>query len=295
VIVSRGQEVEIGGSFRIPDIIEKSNGILREVGTTNRTHRKDVENAINSNTGLLLWVHTSNYKIHGFTRDLSLETLVEIGKKKRIPVMADLGSGALENISDLGLPKEIPVQDIMKVNPQLITFSGDKLLGGPQAGIMLGSKKIIKKCGENPIYRTIRCDKFTISLLEETLKSLGSKKRGNPNLTLSLLATTGKQLIGRVNRVLDCLPRNLVRSFSISTVETKVEAGSGSLPVKNLPSAALVFSSKKLKPTLLAEKFRDGNPPLIGYIHSNKYYIDFKSILPKQDKIIIQLIEKNLS
>ena len=295
VIVSRGQEVEIGGSFRIPDIIEKSGGILREVGTTNRTHRQDVEKAINTKTGLLLWVHTSNYKIHGFTQDLSLETLVEIGKRKQIPVMADLGSGALQNISNLGLPSEFPVQEIMKVKPQLITFSGDKLLGGPQAGIILGSKRHIQQCSQNPLYRTVRCDKLTISLLEETLKLLGSPKQVKHNLALSLLATSRKQLTRRVKRMLGSLPQNLVRSFEISAVETKVEAGSGSLPVKTLPSAALMFSPKNVKPTVLAEKFRKGNPPLIGYIHRNKFYIDFKSVLPKQDKIIIQIIQENLS
>ena len=295
VIVSRGQEVEIGGSFRIPDIIEKSGGILKEVGTTNRTHRQDVEKAINTKTGLLLWVHTSNYKIHGFTQDLSLETIVEIGKRKRIPVMADLGSGALQNISNLGLPSEFPVQEIIKVKPQLITFSGDKLLGGPQAGIILGSRRHIQKCSQNPLYRTVRCDKLTISLLEQTLKLLGSQKQDKHNLALSLLATSGKQLTRRVNRMLDSIPQNLVRSFKISAVETKVEAGSGSLPVKTLPSAALVFSPKKVKPVVLAEKFRKGNPPLIGYIHRNNFYIDFKSVLPKQDKIIIHLIQENLS
>ena len=295
VIVSRGQEVEIGGSFRIPDIIEKSGGILREVGTTNRTHRQDVEKAINTKTGLLLWVHTSNYKIHGFTQDLSLETLVEIGRKKRIPVMADLGSGALQNISNLGLPKEFSVQEIIKIKPQLTTFSGDKLLGGPQAGIMLGSRRLIQKCGQNPLYRTVRCDKLTISLLDETLKLLGRKKQVKHNLALSLLATSGKQLVRRVNQLVDLLPQNLVRSFGISAIETKVEAGSGSLPVKTLLSAALVFSSKKIKPTALAKRFRKGNPPLIGYIHKNKFYIDFKSVLPEQDKIIIQLIQDSLS
>ena len=295
VIVSRGQVVEIGGSFRIPDIIEKSGGILKEVGTTNRTHRQDVEKAINTKTGLLLWVHTSNYKIHGYTQDLSLETLVEIGKRKRIPVMADLGSGTLQNISNLGLPSEFSVQEIIKVKPQLITFSGDKLLGGPQAGIILGSRTHIKKCNQNPLYRTVRCDKLTISLLEETLKLLGSQRQVKHNLALSLLVTSGKQITRRVNRTLNLLPQNLVRSFGISAIETKVEAGSGSLPVKTLPSAALVFSPKKVKLTVLAEKFRKGNPPLIGYIHRNRFYIDFKSVLSKQDKIIIQLVQENLS
>ncbi|MBH50101.1 MAG: L-seryl-tRNA(Sec) selenium transferase [Candidatus Marinimicrobia bacterium] len=295
VIVSRGQEVEIGGSFRIPDIIEKSGGILKEVGSTNRTHRKDIENAINSNTGLLLWVHTSNYKIQGFTKDISLETLVDIGRQKRLPVMADLGSGALDQVSDLGLPKEYPVREVVKLNPQIITFSGDKLLGGPQSGIILGSTNLMQKCIQNPIYRTIRCDKFTLSLLEETLKYNKDTNQANQNLTLSLLATPRKNLLKRVKRVIEALPQKVVRLYGISSVETEVEAGSGSLPVKTIPSAGMVFYSKKYKPSELAKIFRMCDPSIIGYIHGNKFFLDFKSVLPRQDKIITSIIQKFIS
>jgi len=295
VIVSRGQEVEIGGSFRIPNIIEKSGGILKEVGSTNRTHRKDVENAINSNTGLLLWVHTSNYKIQGFTKDISLETLVDIGRKKRLPVMADLGSGALDKVSDLGLPKEYTVREVVKLNPHIITFSGDKLLGGPQSGIILGSKNLMQRCIQNPIYRTIRCDKFTLSLLEETLKYNKGANQANQNLTLSLLATPRKNLLKRVKRIIETLPQKVVKLYGISSVETEVEAGSGSLPVKNIPSAGMVFYSKKHKPSELAKIFRMCDPSVIGYIHGNKFFLDFKSILPRQDKIITSIIQEFIS
>jgi len=294
VIVSRGQEVEIGGSFRISNIIEKSGGILKEVGSTNRTHRKDVENAINSNTGLLLWVHTSNYKIQGFTKDLSLETLVDIGRKKRLPVMADLGSGALEQVSDLGLPEEYTIREIVKVNPQVITFSGDKLLGGPQSGIILSSSRMIRKCIHNPIYRTVRCDKFTLSLLEETLKYSKGIKQSNQNLSLSLLATPRKHLLKRIKRIIESIPKKIVKSYGISSVETEVEAGSGSLPVKTIPSAGLVFYSKKKKPSKLAKQFRMCDPPVIGYIHGNKFFLDFKSVLPRQDKIVTSIVQEIL-
>ncbi len=291
VIVSRGQEVEIGGSFRIPDIIEKSGGILKEVGSTNRTHRKDFENAINSNTGMLLWVHTSNYKIQGFTKDISLETLVDIGRKKRLPVIADLGSGALDQVSDIGLPQEYPVREVVKLNPQIITFSGDKLLGGPQSGIILGSINLMQRCIQNPIYRTVRCDKFTLSLLEETLKYNRGTKQANQNLTLSLLATPRKNLLKRVNQIIESLPEKVVKLYGISSVKTEVEAGSGSLPVKNIPSAGMVFCSKKHKPSELAKKFRMCVPSVIGYIHGNKFFLDFKSVLPRQDKTLTSIIQ----
>lgn len=147
VIVSRGQEVEIGGSFRIPDIVEKSNCKLVEVGTTNRTHLKDYEQAINKNTALLLWVHTSNYVVKGFTKSVTLKELAELGKRKRksVPVLADLGSGALINLSDHGLPEEITVQETIKSGVAIVTFSGDKLLGGPQSGVIVGKNSVLKR------------------------------------------------------------------------------------------------------------------------------------------------------
>ena len=152
VIVSRGQQVEIGGSFRIPDVVKKSGCILKEIGTTNRTHLKDYEKAIGKNTGLILWVHTSNYVVRGFTSEVDLHDLVELGRKKRIPVMVDLGCGEMVDLSKKGVPTHLPVQDVVKSGAGIVTFSGDKLLGGPQAGLIVGNKTLVSRLKKNPIF-----------------------------------------------------------------------------------------------------------------------------------------------
>ena len=208
VICSRGQMVEIGGSFRIPDIIEKSGAILKEVGTTNRTHLKDYEKAISNKTKLILWVHTSNYVVKGFTKEVSLSDLVIFGKKHKIPVMADLGSGALLDMNLLGLADEIPVKSIVSSGPDIISFSGDKLLGGPQSGLMVGRKKWVNACKKNPLYRVLRCDKVTIGLLEETLRSYRSQSFSKDNLSLTMLTTSRKILKTRGQKVLDSLQKS---------------------------------------------------------------------------------------
>ena len=189
VIISRGQLVEIGGSFRIPDIIKKSGCILKEVGSTNRTHLKDYKKAITTNTGLILWVHTSNYVVDGFTKDISLKELVSLGEKTKIPVFADLGSGALIDMDSMGLPSELPVKEVVENGPTITTFSGDKLLGGPQSGIIVGKKEWIKQIHSNPIYRAVRSDKITLSLLDETLRQYQKNSVHKNNIALNLLST----------------------------------------------------------------------------------------------------------
>lgn len=290
VIVSRGQQVEIGGSFRIPDIIEKSNCTMKEVGTTNRTHLKDYEAAITPETGLLLWVHTSNYVIEGFTRDVPLNELVQLGKKKRIPVMADLGSGALIDFSTSELPKETPVMDIVKTGVDFVTFSGDKLLGGPQAGVIVGRKKFLKRMVSNPLYRTLRCDKFAVALMEETLRLHREMGISKENLTHALLTSKPALLMKRGQDILSKLQHKTIRHFNIQLIDSQVEAGSGSLPVKAIPSAALKFRPKTMKVTELSRWFRIGDPPIVGYISGNAFYIDLKAVLPKQMKILTQRI-----
>ena len=292
VICSRGQMVEIGGSFRIPDIIEKSGAILKEVGTTNRTHLKDYENAISNKTKLILWVHTSNYVVKGFTKDVSLSDLVSFGKKHKIPVMADLGSGALLDMNLLGLADEIPVKSIVNSGPDIISFSGDKLLGGPQSGLMVGRKKWVNACKKNSLYRVLRCDKVTIGLLEETLRSYRSQSFSKENLSLTMLTTSRKVLKTRGQKVLDSLQKKIIKDLGVSMVDSEVEAGSGSLPENKIESASLSFSPKNWKVKDLAKAFRCGSIPVVGYIQKNIFYIDLKSVLPNQIKRLSTAIQE---
>jgi L-seryl-tRNA(Ser) seleniumtransferase len=292
VICSRGQMVEIGGSFRIPDIIEKSGAILKEVGTTNRTYLKDYEKAISNKTKLILWVHTSNYIVKGFTKDVSLSDLVIFGKKHKIPVMADLGSGALLDMNLLGLADEIPVKSIVNSGPDIISFSGDKLLGGPQSGLMVGRRKWVNACKKNPLYRVLRCDKVTIGLLEETLRSYRSQSFSKDNLSLTMLTTSRKVLKTRGQKVLDSLQKKTIKDLGILLVDSVVEAGSGSLPDDKIESASLSFSPKNGKAKDLAKAFRCGSIPVVGYIHKNTFYIDLKSVLPNQIKRISTAIQE---
>ena len=292
VIISRGQEVEIGGSFRIPDIVRKSNCFLKEVGTTNRTHLNDYKKAINTKTGLILWVHTSNYVVKGFTKEVSLHELVELGKKKHIPVMADLGSGALIKLSKRDLPEEIPVQDVVKSGVVVVTFSGDKLLGGPQAGIIVGKNRLLKRMELNPIYRTIRCGKFTIALMEETLRTYRSEEVTKDNLTLSLLSTKRVMLKKRGRKIIQSISTKRKSRLGIALIESTVEAGSGSLPACEIESMALRFNPKNQKISELAYRFRTGKTPVVGYISGNRFFIDLKTILPNQVALLINVINQ---
>ena len=292
VIISRGQEVEIGGSFRIPDIVRKSNCFLKEVGTTNRTHLNDYKKAINTKTGLILWVHTSNYVVKGFTKEVSLHELVELGKKKHIPVMADLGSGALIKLSKRDLPGEIPVQDVVKSGAVVVTFSGDKLLGGPQAGIIVGKNRLLKRMELNPIYRTIRCGKFTIALMEETLRTYRSEEVTKDNLTLLLLSTKRVMLKKRGRKIIQSISTKRKSRLGIVLIESTVEAGSGSLPACEIESMALRFHPKNQKISELAYRFRTGKTPVVGYISGNRFFIDLKTILPNQVALLIDVINQ---
>ena len=282
VIVSRGQLVEIGGSFRIPDIIKKSGAVLREVGTTNRTHFSDYKKAVSKKTKLILWVHTSNYVVKGFTRSVPLSDLVQLGRSKNIPVMVDWGSGAILDMKSLGLANEMPIRTIMSDKPDILTFSGDKLIGGPQSGIIIGNEKWINAMQKNPLYRVIRSDKITLGLLEEILRSYRSNYFTKNNLSLRMLTTKRSTLFNRGKKVIQGLTKKKIKDFNIVLENSKVEAGSGSLPENPIESIALSFSHKNISPNELARKFRSGRIPVVGYIKSNKFIIDLKAILPNQ-------------
>jgi len=293
VIVSRGQLVEIGGSFRIPDMIKKSGCRLVEVGTTNRTHISDYEDAVTKNTGAILWVHTSNYTISGFTKEVLIEELVCLGKKKRISVMVDLGCGEVLDLSENGIPTNIVVGDVVKSGSSVITFSGDKLLGGPQSGIIVGKKSLITKIKKNPIARTVRCDKWTIALLEETLRS-AQEDLVRENLTLSLLMADRSKILKRVENFLKLIPKNINKDHKMIIEETFVEAGSGTLPAEKFESIALKITSKKYSPSALSKLFRKAKYPVIGFIKNNNFYLDFKSIIPFQEKFLLSSIIETL-
>ena len=282
VIVSRGQLVEIGGSFRIPDIIKKSGAILKEVGTTNRTHFSDYKKAVSKKTKLILWVHTSNYVVKGFTRSVPLSDLVQLGRSKNIPVMVDWGSGAILDMKSLGLANEMPIRTIMSDKPDILTFSGDKLIGGPQSGIIIGKEKWINAMQKNPLYRVMRSDKITLGLLEEILRSYRSNYFTKDNLSLRMLTTKRSTLFNRGKKVIQGLTKKKIKDFNIVLENSKVEAGSGSLPENPIESIALSFSHKNISPNELARKFRSGRIPVVGYIKSNKFIIDLKAILPNQ-------------
>ena len=290
VIVSRGQQVEIGGSFRIPDVVKNSGCILKEVGSTNRTHLKDYEKAITKKTGMILWVHTSNYVVRGFTHDVSLSDLVQLGKKKRVPVVADLGSGALVDLSEKGIPKDMLVQDVVKSGVGLVTFSGDKLLGGPQAGLIVGTKTLVNKLKTNPIARAVRCDKWSLAFLEESLRSFGDYGPSKNNLTVSLMIASRKALTKRGEIILSHLPKKAKDKLGISLVESEVEAGSGSLPEEKLDSMAFRFKPNGISASKLATQFRMGDTPVVGYIHGHTFYIDLKAVIPGQEKELVGAI-----
>ena len=286
VIVSRGQLVEIGGSFRVPEIIEKSGARLKEVGTTNRTHLKDYSSAITKKTKLLLWVHTSNYVVKGFTKSISLADLVRLGKEYSIPVMVDWGSGSFLNMKSLGIADEIPVRDIMKNKPDLLTFSGDKLIGGPQSGIIVGSKKIINKIQLNTLYRILRSDKIAIAFLEEVLRSYNVNNFSDKNISLKMLSTKRSVLKKRGQEILFLIDKKKIQELRIDLVESYVEAGSGSLPEDKIESVALSFNPKQLNVEKLSFQLRTSEHAVVGYISKNLFFIDLKAVLQSQLKKI---------
>lgn len=292
VLISRGQLVEIGGLFRIPDVIGKSGAKLVEVGTTNRTHFEDYVRAISDKTGIILVVHTSNYRIQGFTKEVSLPELASVCQKKKVSLVVDLGSGALFNLEDADLPYEPVVSDVLKQGANLVTFSGDKLLGGPQAGVICGKKRLVSKLHRNPLYRAVRCDKMTISLLEQTVRSFRQKPPDRGNLTYLLFTTSRNKLMNRGQRLVKSVSKMAVKKLGLNVVTSEVEAGSGSLPTEKIESAALQFHTRTIKPSELSERFRNQKIPILGYVSGNQFRIDLKAVLPGQYKDLTQAIEK---
>ncbi|HYA35567.1 MAG TPA: L-seryl-tRNA(Sec) selenium transferase [Candidatus Binataceae bacterium] len=278
-IVSRGELIEIGGSFRIPDVMERSGTRLREVGTTNRTHIRDYEDAIGSETALLMKVHPSNYRLIGFTAEVSLSALVDLGRSRGIPVVEDLGSGALIDLGAYGLPREPVVADRISAGADLVTFSGDKLLGGPQAGIIVGRRDLIERLKRNPLKRALRCDKLTLAALSATLRLyLRSGDLAAELPTLRMLTRPRAEIEAMAHRARDIVVQRLGPAFTIEIVDSPSQVGSGAQPTEDIPSVALRITHRTISPEQIARMFREASVPVLGRISDDAFHLDLRTI-----------------
>ncbi|WP_455539515.1 L-seryl-tRNA(Sec) selenium transferase [Terrisporobacter sp.] len=292
VIVSRGELVEVGGKFRIPDVMKSSNANLVEIGTTNKTHLEDYEDVITENTGAFLKVHTSNFKIIGFTESVSIEELCKLAKEKDIPVIEDIGSGVLIDLSKYGLEYEPTVQDSIKAGVDVVSFSGDKLLGGPQAGIIVGKKKYIDKMKKNPLTRAFRIDKFTATILEMIFHEYLNEEKAIKNIpVLSLITKDLKEIEKNANTLFTKI-ENLKDVADVNIEDTLSQIGGGSLPAERIKSKCVTIMPKNISTKSLEEKLRAGKNPVVGRISEEKLILDMRTVL--EDEIDV-LAEKLIS
>jgi L-seryl-tRNA(Ser) seleniumtransferase len=278
-IVSRGELIEIGGEFRIPDVMEKSGARLREVGTTNRTRLADYERAIGPETGLILKVHTSNFRILGFTEEADLSSLVALGKRRGLPVMDDLGSGCLVELDRQGLEREPTVRETLSTGVDAVTFSGDKLLGGPQAGIILGKRKTLAQIRKNPLNRALRIDKLTLAALEATLvKYLRPEEALVDIRVLRALTEPNDSLKRRANRLASLLRRALAGEVTVSLLKGVSMAGGGSLPTQEIPTILIGIRATSLSAAALEAGLRTGKTPVIVRVADDRVLLDLRTI-----------------
>ena len=295
VIVSRGELVEIGGSYRIPDVMKRSGARLVEVGTTNRTHLKDYKDAIRAETGLILRVHQSNYKIIGFTKIVPLDDLVHLAHESGIPLIDDLGSGALFDLSRWGLPKEPTAQESIRAGADVICFSGDKLLGGPQCGIIIGKKEYIDRIKQNQLTRALRVDKMTFAVLESTLRLfLDEKKLIQAHPVLGMLTESPESIKKRCQSLKRSLKAAIGDRGLMEIMRDVSEVGSGSLAAENIPTWGLSIHIVGWSAEELAKKLRLSNPPVFGRVKENRYILDCRTIRRDEFGLILQAFRSAL-
>jgi L-seryl-tRNA(Ser) seleniumtransferase len=292
IIVSRGQLIEIGGSFRIPDIMAASGAILREVGTTNITRLSDYERAVGPNTAALMRVHSSNYRIRGYTKSVELAELVELGLKHNVKVIDDVGSGQLIDLTPFGLPDEPLVSASIRAGADLVLFSGDKLLGGPQAGLIVGKAKLIQRVEKDPLMRAFRLDKMTLAALEATLRIFRDPARALREIpTLRMLTIPLNELHERAERFASRLQK-VTENASISVRGDVAYVGGGSLPDVSLPTAVIAITLKKMSEGELAARLRTGKPAVIGRTKDGEFVLDLRTVFERQEDELLGAIAK---
>ncbi len=290
VIVSRGELVEIGGSFRLPEVMAQSGAALVEVGTTNRTYAKDYEQAMTANTGLILKVHRSNFVMDGFVHEASIDDLVDLGRRHGIPVMFDAGSGCLVDLRTLGLPNEPTVPDAIRAGCDLVTFSGDKLLGGPQAGIIVGQVELLHRIRSHALARALRIDKLDLAALVATLQSYSDPEKVWDEIpVLRMLAAAPASLRATAEDLKLQLEGVLPQEWQIDVVPTVAEVGGGSLPEAHLPSFAVQIRSS-IPADRLDASLRSHHPPVFGRIRENALLLDVRTLLPEDEEAVVRAL-----
>jgi L-seryl-tRNA(Ser) seleniumtransferase len=289
VIVSRGQLVEIGGSFRIPEIMGVSGATLREVGTTNITRIGDYEKAIGPNTALLMRVHHSNYRVSGFTETASPEELVALGRKHKLPVVDDIGSGAMIDFARFGLPGDPVIGESLATGADLVLFSGDKLLGGPQAGVIVGKKELVQKIEKDPLMRAFRLDKMTLAALEATLRLYRNTDRALKEIpTLRMLGMPAAEIRRRAEAISAKLRG--IPGLYVNVEDDSAFVGGGSLPDLPLPTAVLSIAVRGLSDAVLAERLRAGMPAVMARVQDGRVLFDLRTVFERQEPDLIEAI-----
>ncbi|RJP73683.1 MAG: L-seryl-tRNA(Sec) selenium transferase [Candidatus Zixiibacteriota bacterium] len=291
-IVSRGQLIEIGGSFRLPEVMRKSGARLVEVGTTNRTYLQDYEAALSPKTGAVLLAHTSNYRVKGFVHEVEIGELAGLCRRYNVPLIHDLGGGVLLDLARWGLPPEPLASAGVVAGADVVTFSGDKILGGPQAGILVGRRETLAKVRKNPLMRALRPDKFTLALLEETLKLyLAPERLLEHHPVLARLAESPEAAQSRAQALRDRLDTlGLPEEVTVEIVPAKAQLGSGALPLEEFPSAALRVSVRGMPAAVLAQGLRRENPPVVGYLQREALLLDLKAVPDEEIALLAEIL-----
>jgi L-seryl-tRNA(Ser) seleniumtransferase len=291
VIVSRGELVEIGGGFRVPEVMAKAGAMLREVGTTNRTRIADYERAITEKTRVLLRVHRSNFEMVGFTEQPSLDELVALGRKHKIPVVEDLGNGALLDLRSLGIAGESGVSESLRAGVDAVAYSGDKLLGGPQSGMLSGRPEAIARIRANPLFRALRVDKFTYAALEATLMAY-VKQDHNAIPALRMLRLSAHEIRARVQEIKSKIEAGAAQSLKLEIIDGDSIIGGGTAPSATLPTALLALTHPTANADVLSARLRSVEPPIVARIEDGRVLLDLRTVFPEQDAAIAQALAR---